>query len=103
MKQQLRMIMQKILNTIKVNKTATKQILHQKKFKNFNTLKYKPKRTVKTTNFTFNNKLQQTIQRPTWQKMVNIKKKLMNLKKKLLKQSKKQQHITLNKKYIKAV
>ena len=103
MKQQLRMIMQKILNTTKVNKTATKQILHQKKFKNFNTLKYKPKRTVKTTNFTFNNKLQQTIQRPTWQKMVNIKKKLMNLKKKLLKQSKKQQHITLNKKYIKAV
>ena len=39
-------------NTVKVNETATKQISHQRKFKKFNTLKYKPKTTVKTTNVT---------------------------------------------------
>ena len=37
-----------ILNTIKVSETATTPILHQQKFeKFFNTLKYKPKPTVK--------------------------------------------------------
>ena len=41
-----------IQNTIKVNETAPKQILHQRKFKKLNILKYKPKPTVKTTNFT---------------------------------------------------
>ena len=46
-----------ILNIIKVNKTVKKQILHQWKFKKFNTLKYKPKPSVKTTNFTEGNKL----------------------------------------------
>ena len=46
-----------ILNIIKVNETVKKQILHQRKFKKFNTLKYKPKPTVKTTNFTEGNKL----------------------------------------------
>ena len=45
-----------ILNTIKVSETATTPILHQQKFKKFfNTLKYKPKPTVKTTNFTEGN------------------------------------------------
>ena len=41
-------------NTIKGNETVTKQILHQQKFKKFNTMKYKPK-PVKTTNFTEGN------------------------------------------------
>ena len=45
-----------ILNTIKVSETAATPILHQQKFKKFfNTLKYKPKPTVKTTNFTEGN------------------------------------------------
>ena len=46
-----------ILNIIKVNETVKKQILHQRKFKKFNTFKYKPKPTIKTTNFTKGNKL----------------------------------------------
>ena len=43
--------------TIKVNETATKQMLPQWKFKKFNTLKFKPKPTVKTINFTEGSKL----------------------------------------------
>ena len=43
--------------TIKVNETVTKQMLPQWKFKKFNTLKFKPKPTVKTINFTEGNKL----------------------------------------------
>ena len=39
-----------IQNTIKVKETAKKQILHQRKFKKFNTMKYKPKPIAKTTN-----------------------------------------------------
>ena len=35
--------------SVKVNETVTKQILHQRKFEKFNTLKYKPKPAVKTT------------------------------------------------------
>ena len=46
-----------IQNTIKVNETATKQILHQRKFKKFNSLKYKPKTALKTPNFTERNEL----------------------------------------------
>ena len=46
-----------IQSTVKVNETATKQIFHQRKFKKFNTLKYKPKLTIKTTNFTEGNEL----------------------------------------------
>ena len=46
-----------IQNTIKVNETATKRILYQRKFKKFNPLKCKPKPTVKTTNFTEGNEL----------------------------------------------
>ena len=38
----------------------TKQILHQRKFKKFNTLKYKPKPTVKITNLTGGNELIET-------------------------------------------
>ena len=58
-----------IQNTFKVNETATKQILHQRKFKKFNTLKYKPKPTVKTTNFTEEKELLETsptTARPTY-------------------------------------
>ena len=44
-----------IQNAIKVNETTTKEILHQQKFKKFNTLKYEPKLTAKTTNFTQGN------------------------------------------------
>ena len=46
-----------IQNTIKVNETATKKILQQRKFQKLNTLKYKEKPTVKTTNFTEGNEL----------------------------------------------
>ena len=62
-----------IQNTIKVNETATKQILHQRKFKKFNTLNYKPKATVKTTNFTEGNTLLETsptTARPTYAKIL---------------------------------
>ena len=53
LKQQMKKVdYAEIQNTIKVKETVTKQILHQGKFKMFNTLKYKPKPTVKTTNFT---------------------------------------------------
>ena len=47
----------KIQNTVKVNGTATKQILHERKFKTFNIFKYKPKPTVKTNNFNEGNEL----------------------------------------------
>ena len=47
--------MWKYKNAIKVNETTTKEILHQQKFKKFNTLKYEPKLTAKTTNFTQGN------------------------------------------------
>ena len=46
-----------ILNITKVNETVKRQILHKRKFKKFNTLKYKTKPTVKTKNFTEGNKL----------------------------------------------
>ena len=58
-----------IQNTIKVKETAKKQILHQRKFKKFNTMKYKPKPIVKTTNFTEGNKLLDkapTTEKPTY-------------------------------------
>ena len=51
-----------IQSTVKVNETAAKQILYQRKFKKFNTLKYKPKLTVKTTNFTEGNEYQQLLE-----------------------------------------
>ena len=38
-----------IQKTIKANKASTKKILHQRKFKKFNNLKYKPKAQVKAT------------------------------------------------------
>ena len=58
-----------ILNITEVNETVKKQILHQRKFKKFNTLNYKPKPTVKTTNFTEGNKLlekSRTIEKRTY-------------------------------------
>ena len=66
-----------IQNTIKVNETATKQILHQRKFKKFNTLKYKPKPNVKTTNFTERNELLEkspTTARPTYAEILKATK-----------------------------
>ena len=57
-----------IQNTIKVGEKTTKEILHKQKFKMFNTMKYKPKTTVKTANFTKANKLLEksaTTERPT--------------------------------------
>ena len=65
------MIIQKY--TTKVNETATKQILHQRKFKKFNTLKQKPKPNVKTTNFTEGNELldkSPTTARPIYAKIL---------------------------------
>ena len=67
-----------IQNTIKVNETTTKQILHQRKFKKFNTLKYKPKPTVKTANVTEGNELLEkslTTARPTYAKIIKAQKK----------------------------
>ena len=66
-----------IQNTIKVHKTATKQILHQRKFKKFNSLKYKPKHIVKTTNFTEGNELLEkspTTARPTYAEILKAAK-----------------------------
>ena len=66
-----------IQNTVKVNKTATKQILHQRKFKKFNTLTYKPKHTVKTANFTEGNELLEkspTTARPTYVDILKVAK-----------------------------
>ena len=63
-----------VQNTFKVNETATKWILHQRKFKKFNTLKYKPKPTGKTTNFTEGNELlgkSPTTARPTYAETLN--------------------------------
>ena len=64
---------------IKVNKTATKHILHQPNFKKFNTLKYKSKATVKTTNFTEGNKLLEKSpanERPTYAEILKAAKNL---------------------------
>ena len=66
-----------IQNTIKVNETATKQTLYQRKFKKFYQLKYKPKATVKTTNFTEGNELLEkspATARPTNAEILNPKK-----------------------------
>ena len=67
-----------IQNTIKINETATKQILHQRKFKKFNALKYKPKPTVKTKNFTEGKELLETSSttaRPTYADILKDTKK----------------------------
>ena len=66
-----------IQNTIKVNQTATKHILHQPNFKKFNTLKYKLKATVKTTNFTEGNELLEKSpanERPTYAEILKATK-----------------------------
>ena len=41
----------------KVHEIGPKQIFHRRKFRKFNTLKYKPKPTVKATNSTEGKKL----------------------------------------------
>ena len=46
---------EKIQKTIASSETATKKILHQRKFKKYNNLKYKPKPAVKATNITDEN------------------------------------------------
>ena len=77
-----------IQNTIKVNEAATEQMLHQWKFKKFNTLKYIPKPSVKTKNFTEGNELFEkspTTARPTYTEIKNLsirtsKTNLMNYK-----------------------
>ena len=64
--------------TNKVNETATKQILRLRKFNKFNTLKYKPKPTVKTTNFTEGKELLETsptTARPTYADILKDTKK----------------------------
>ena len=66
-----------IQNITKVNETGAKQILHQRKFKKFNTMKYKPKPTVKTTNFTERNKWPEkspTTERGTYAKILKARK-----------------------------
>ena len=50
LKQQLRKNeYENIQKTIKSNEASTKKILHQRKFKKFNNLKYKPKAQIKAT------------------------------------------------------
>ena len=66
-----------IQNTIKVNKTAIKQILQQRKFNKFNTLKYKPKPIVKTKNVTEGNELLEkspNTERPTYDEILKATK-----------------------------
>ena len=46
---------EEIKKTIASNETATKKILHKRKFKKYNNLKYKPKPAVKATNITHEN------------------------------------------------
>ena len=73
LKLQLKKVDYTEIQNIKVNETARKQILHQRKFKKFNTLKQKPKPAVKTTNFTEANKLPETsptTARPTYAKIL---------------------------------
>ena len=70
-----------IQNIIKanVNETARKQILHERKFKKFNTLKYKAKPTVETLNFTKVNKLlekSKSTENPTNAKILKATKNL---------------------------
>ena len=70
-----------IQNIIKanVNETARKQILHERKFKKFNTLKYKAKHTVETLNFTKVNKLlekSKSTENPTNAKILKATKNL---------------------------
>ena len=76
LKQQLKKDDYAEINTIKVNETATKHILHQRKFKKFNTLKYKPKPIVKT-NFTEESELLEkspTTARPTYAEILKATK-----------------------------
>ena len=75
------MIFAEIQNIIKanVNETARKQILHERKFKKFNTLKYKAKPTVETLNFTKVNKLlekSKSTENPTNAKILKATKNL---------------------------
>ena len=59
-------------NNIKVNETLRKHILHQRKFKKFNTLKYKSKPVVKQqtslkeTNYLKNHQLLQDLPMPKY-------------------------------------
>ena len=54
---------EKIQKTIASSETATKKILHQRKFKKYNNLKYKPKPAVKATNITDEN---ESLQKATY-------------------------------------